>query len=102
MTPAILITVLVIGLLLRYQHRVLPAGRHTLARLRALVLPVPKRYQDILQRHFPYYRNLKDADKRRFERKVCSFLYSKRFIPRGMKEVSLEARVLIAASAVQL
>ncbi|MGC1243985.1 MAG: zinc-dependent peptidase, partial [Chryseosolibacter sp.] len=77
------------------------AGRKT-APVRTWVLPVPQLYKDILQRYFRYYALLSPANKGKFERKVCNFLYSKRFIPRNMAEVSIEAKVLIAASAVQL
>lgn len=77
------------------------AGRKT-APLRTWVLPVPPLYRDILLTYSRYYQGLSGADKSKFERKVCNFLYSKRFIPRNMASVNVEARVLIAASAVQL
>ena len=77
------------------------AGRKA-APVKSWVLPVPQRYKDILQKYFPYYRALGAANKARFERKVCNFLYRKRFIPRNIAEVTIEAKVLIAASAVQL
>src|SRR5690606_15807489 len=77
------------------------AGRKA-APIRTWVLPVPQLYREILSRNFDYYRRLRAVDKPKFERKVCSFLYSKQFIPRQMDTVPIEARVLIAASAVQL
>ncbi len=77
------------------------AGRKA-APIRTWVLPVPQLYREILSRNFDYYRRLRAVDKPKFERKVCSFLFSKQFIPRQMPEVPVEARVLIAASAVQL
>lgn len=77
------------------------AGRKA-APMKTWVLPVPQLYKDILQKYFRYYQLLSAANKTKFERKVCNFLYSKRFIPRNMEEVSIEAKVLIAASAVQL
>lgn len=77
------------------------AGRKA-APVKTWVLPVPQRYKDILQKYFPYYQSLSATDKGKFERKVCNFLYSKRFIARNIDEVTIEARVLIAASAVQL
>ena len=46
--------------------------------------------------------NSGNSDKAKFEQKVCYFLYGKRFIPRNVDEVTIEAKVLIAATAVQL
>lgn len=77
------------------------AGRKV-APVKTWVLPVPQSYKFILQKYCRYYQALPSQDKTRFERKVCNFLYSKRFIPRDMAEVSIEAKLLIAASAVQL
>lgn len=89
----------------RFQHKVRAgydyAGRKV-APVRTWMLPVPQMYRDILQKYFRYYQRLSAGDKARFERKVCNFLYSKHFIPRNMPKVPIEARVLIAASAVQL
>ena len=77
------------------------AGRKV-APVKTWVLPVPQLYKDILQKNFRYYQLLSPVNKGKFERKVCNFLYSKRFIPRNMNGVTIEAKVLIAASAVQL
>lgn len=77
------------------------AGRAT-APLRSRVLPVPQQYRDILQKYFPFYRQLDEANKTRFAQKVSNFIYGKRFIPRNIDEVTMEAKVLIAATAVQL
>lgn len=72
------------------------------APIRSKVLPVPSYYKELLQRYFRYYQGLSDENKHLFEQKVCRFIYSKRFIPRGMKEVPQEMAVFIAAVAVQL
>ena len=105
MTIVLIISCLVAVVVYRFQQEVRAgykfAGRKV-APVRTWVLPVPQLYKDILNRHSRYYRALTAADKTRFERKVCNFLYSKRFIPRNMNEVTIEAKVLIAASAVQL
>jgi hypothetical protein len=77
------------------------AGRKV-APVKTWVLPVPELYKDILLKYFRYYQLLSPVNKGKFERKVCNFLYSKRFIPRNIDEVTIEAKVLIAASAVQL
>lgn len=72
------------------------------APVKTLLLPVPLRYKEILQKYFAYYQKLSPENKSRFEKKVVQFIYGKRFIPRQVDEVTIEARVLIAASAVQL
>lgn len=72
------------------------------APLKTRVFPVPQQYRDILQKYFPYYQGLQETDKVKFDRKVRNFLYGKRFIPRNIAEVTIEAKVLIAATAVQL
>ncbi len=77
------------------------AGRAA-APLRSRVLPMPQAYQVILEKYFPFYNQLDNSEKNRFAQKVCTFMYGKRFIPRNINEVSIEARVLIAATAVQL
>jgi Mlc titration factor MtfA (ptsG expression regulator) len=89
----------------RYQQEVHEgyrfAGRKA-APVKSMLLPVPQRYKEILQKYFAYYQNLSPENKTKFERKVTQFIYGKRFIPRQVDEVTIEAKVLIAASAVQL
>ena len=77
------------------------AGRKA-APVKSRILPVPQQYKDILQKYFKYYQQLSPGNKAKFERKVTNFIYGKHFIPRNVDEVTIEARVLIAASAVQL
>jgi len=77
------------------------AGRKA-APIRSRVLPVPKRFTDILQKYFPYYQQLSHGRKLMFARRVTRFVYSKHYIPRQVDEVTIEAKVLIAACAVQL
>lgn len=77
------------------------AGRKA-APIKSAVLPVPQRYKEILQKYFQFYQKLSPENKTKFERKVCNFVYGKRFIARNIDEVTIEAKVLIAASAVQL
>lgn len=105
MVAFLVLSCVVAWMVFRYRQEVREgyryAGRKT-APIRTWVLPVPQLYRDILQKYSRYYRDLADNDKNKFERKVCSFLYSKRFIPRNMASIDIEARVLIAASAVQL
>jgi MtfA peptidase len=75
---------------------------HKAGPIKGKVLPVPQRVRDILLKYFPYYQKLSDANKKVFERKVVDFYHRKRFIPRNVDAVTIEARVLISASAVQL
>ncbi len=77
------------------------AGRQA-APIKTLVLPVPQRYKEILQKYFKYYQQLSEDNKAKFEKKVTQFVNEKQFIPRQVDEVTIEAKVLIAASAVQL
>jgi hypothetical protein len=72
------------------------------APLKTRILPVPQRFRDILLKYFPFYQKLSPENKAIFEKKLVRFLYSKRFIPRNVAEVTIEAKVLISASAVQL
>lgn len=85
----------------RIQHGYGYASRYA-APLKTYMLPVPQQYRSILLKYFPYYQKLSDLNKARFELKVTNFIYGKRFIPRNVDEVTIEAKVLIAASAVQL
>ena len=105
-----MVTVLIISCVIafvayRFQQEVQAgykfAGRKA-APVKTWMLPVPQLYKDILQQYFRYYQALSPANKAKFEKKVCNFLYSKRFIPRNIDELTIEAKVLIAASAVQL
>lgn len=105
MVAAVVISCIVALVLYRFQQEVQVgyqyAGRKA-APVKSWVLPVPPSYKAILQKYNRYYQTLSGHDKGKFERKVCNFLYSKRFIPRNMTKVTIEAKVLIAASAVQL
>lgn len=105
MVTILIVSCVIAVIIFRFQREVQEgykyAGRKA-APVKTWMLPVPPLYKDILQKYFRYYQLLSPPDKQKFERKVCNFLYSKRFIPRGASEVSIEAKVLIAASAVQL
>jgi MtfA peptidase len=105
MIPFLLVSGVIILFVYRYQQEVKEsyqyAGRKA-APVKSLMLPVPLRYKEILQKYFKYYQQLSSTNKAKFERKVANFIYGKRFIPRNVDEVTIEAKVLIAASAVQL
>jgi Mlc titration factor MtfA (ptsG expression regulator) len=77
-------------------------AKRATAPLKARVLPVPQSYYQILDKYFPYYRALSNENKNKFAQRVAFFIYSKRFIPRNIDEVTVEAKVLIAATAIQL
>ena len=72
------------------------------APVRSKIFPVPHYYRELLQKYFRYYQGLSEQNKRTFEQRVCRFAYSKKFIPRGMKEIPLEMVVFVAAVAVQI
>lgn len=101
----VLVLAIVIFVLFRHRKRIQQTygvASRAAAPLKTYMLPVPKEYRAILQKYFRYYQLLSDVNKARFELKVTNFIYGKRFIPRQVPEVTLEAKVLIAASAVQL
>ncbi len=100
-----LIVGVIVLVVLKFNHEVRVSygyATRKAAPLRTALLPVPKEYGEILLKYFPYYQRLPASLKPSFEKRVAKFIYSKRFIPRQMPEVSLEAKVLIAASAIQL
>jgi MtfA peptidase len=105
MVSTLIISAGVLIIIYRFQREVREgyyyAGRKA-APLKSKVIPTPQVYKDILQKYFGYYQRLTPADKNKFAQKVARFIYGKRFVPRGVDEVTIEARVLIAASAVQL
>ncbi|WP_268035765.1 zinc-dependent peptidase [Algoriphagus sp. PAP.12] len=57
----------------------------------------------LLEKHFPYYSRLKPQHQREFRKKLEMIISQKKFIPRGgMKEVSMEMKLMIGASIVQV
>lgn len=56
----------------------------------------------VIDRYFDYYRRLPPRFQVEFELKLVEFMEMKEFIPRQMKEVTQEMKVLISAAAVQL
>lgn len=105
MITVLIISGLVIIIVYRFQREVREgysyAGRAA-APVKSRILPVPPKFRFILQKYFTYYQRLSPGNKIKFERKVTEFVFSKKFIPRQVDEVTIEAKVLIAASAVQL
>lgn len=105
MTTFLFVSGAVIIIILRFRREVLEGYTYVekeVAPIRSQVLPVPQAHKNILQKYFRYYQQLSPQNKNKFAQKVARFIYGKRFIPRGVNEVTIEARVLIAASAVQL
>jgi Mlc titration factor MtfA (ptsG expression regulator) len=105
MITIIIVISTVVFIIIRYRLQIDQsyqyAGQAT-ATLRSKLLPVPQYYKDLLEKYFRYYQGLSEENKRVFEQKLCRFIYSKRFIPRGMKEVPPEMVVFVAAVAVQI
>ncbi|WMJ71764.1 zinc-dependent peptidase [Cytophagaceae bacterium ABcell3] len=67
-----------------------------------MMKPLKPAYRNLLNRYFPYYAKLEPAKKREFEKRLKYFLLKKEFIPRNMKLVTGEMKLLIGACAVQL
>lgn len=105
MTAFVILAVTVVLIVFRFKFELREGyqyvGRAS-APIRSKVLPVPPYYKELLSKYFRYYKGLSEINKRAFEQKLCRFMYSKRFFPRGMQEVPVEMRVFIAATAVQL
>lgn len=60
-------------------------------------------YKPYLSKYFKFYNALNEENKRLFERRVQFFIDLKTFIPRGgLRRVSDEVKVMIAASAIQI
>ena len=72
------------------------------APVRAVLLPFPDHYREILEKYFTYYKNLSTENRQRFEQRVLNFILSKRFVARQFDRVTDEMKVMIAACAVQL
>lgn len=72
------------------------------APLRSRVFPVSPYFRELLQKYFRYYKGLSPENKKSFEKRVSTFVYGKKFIPRNMPNVPIEMAVFIAATAVQL
>jgi hypothetical protein len=102
----VIIVVFGVGILLYWRSQDLRGGyeyaNRMAAPLRSRLLPIPSYYRELLQKYFHYYKVLSPENQRKFEQKLCHFIYRKQFIPRGMKEIPLEMVVFIAAVAVQL
>ena len=62
----------------------------------------PAHWRGILLQQVPFYRRLRDDERRRFEDKVKVFVYTKEFISTGGVVVTEEMKVVIAASACRL
>lgn len=95
----------IIFIVYRFQEDISSASGYAIrkaAPLKSALLPVPQAYKSILQQYFPYYQQLSLTNKNRFERKVMEFIFQKQFIPRQLESITMEMRVMIAASAVQL
>jgi MtfA peptidase len=70
--------------------------------LKKYKFPIKNDLRKILEQHHHFYKHLDTDNKAIFERRVWIFMHSKKFVPRKMKEVSFEMRVLISAAAIQL
>ncbi len=64
--------------------------------------PIKESHRAILKKYSAYYNLLDAHNKKIFEKRLQRFMFSKRFIPRGFKQVTDDMQVLISASAIQL
>lgn len=63
---------------------------------------IDKHVHELLLSRFPYYANLCSSERVRFYARLRLFIASKKFKPCQIPEVTMEMKVLISASAVQL
>lgn len=64
--------------------------------------PLLPKYRAILSKYCAYYKVLSVEDQQKFERMLVRFMYSKRFIARGVPAITDEMKVLVSATAIQL
>ena len=67
-----------------------------------LFRPLAEKFKAPILKYNMFYQRLPLESKRRFEKLVKRFIYSKEFIPRNISEVTDEMKALIASAAVQL
>lgn len=89
----VVISAIIIGLLNRYEIVVLKMHKY--------LMPLNNQRVAILDKSFPYYRNLPPRKKRKFRNRVHHFLINKK-IESAEYEVTEEMKVLIAATAIQI
>ncbi|MBK6264146.1 zinc-dependent peptidase [Marivirga sp. S37H4] len=65
-------------------------------------MPLKEEQKLILNKYQYYYQQLNQKQKVKFERRLKTFMFNKKFIARQMPKVTDEMKVLISSSAVQL
>lgn len=98
MAIAIILTVFIISLTILYSLSLADPGNDT----RKLHKWIYGRQKKLLHKHFEYYRNLSESDKREFLVRLNAILKAKQFIAKGDIFVTSQMRILIAASITQL
>ena len=71
-------------------------------RRRARAEPFPEAWREILRANVPFYEELTDPERARFEEKLKVFVRTKHFIPAGGMEIDDTVKVVIAAGAARL
>lgn len=94
-----ILTIIIIGLIVWQVTRYLDQERYAHLMITAGLNDAQK---SILSKYFRYYLALPQKSKKIFEYRVAKFIRLKKFVPRRMDEVTMEMKVLIAASAIQL
>jgi len=64
--------------------------------------PMRKEHKKILKKYCRFYNELDVEEKAVFEKRVQYFIKAKTFIPRNMDHITMEMKLLIAATAIQL
>jgi Mlc titration factor MtfA (ptsG expression regulator) len=90
---ALVISAIVVGLCNHYEIVVLKMHKY--------LMPLSEGRVAILNKSFPFYKNLNKKNKRKFRNRVQHFLINKK-IESDQYEVTEEMRVLIAATAIQI
>lgn len=89
-----LFLVMLVAVVAFYRNIPMPSPLYSAVHLREV--------QNILAKYFPYYQRLSMPQKKVFMKRVMHFIQQKQFIPREFELVTLEMKVMISASAVQL
>ena len=89
----VVVSSIIIGLLNRYEVVVLQMHKY--------FQPLSDERIGVLEKSFPYYRNLSTRNKKKFRNRVRHFLVNKK-IESDEYEVTEEMKVLIAATAIQI
>ena len=98
MAIAVILTIFIFSITLLYSFSLAEPGNEK----RKLHQWIFGRQKKLLYKHFEYYRNLSESEKREFLLRLNTIIKSKQFIGRGDIFVTAKMKILIAASITQL